>query len=174
MTGDVLLGLIIAAHGLSGEMRVKTFTEAPERVSAYGAVRTADGRVLEIVSARAVKPDAAVVRIKGIVDRASAEALVNTRLLISRSSLPQTGHDEFYHADLIGLRALDQEGRVLGEIRAIHNFGAGDVIEIARGDDDTVLLPFTKDFVPQIDLANKYVVVAEPEDEEAQKKLGVE
>lgn len=174
MTADVQLAVIIGTHGLSGELRVKTFTETPGRLQAYGPVLTPEGRVLEIAAVRAVKSDIAIVRIKGIDGRASAEALMNTKLLVSRSALPATRHDEFYHADLIGLRAQDKEGRVIGEIRAIHNFGAGDVIEIARNDNSTLLLPFTNDFVPHISTANGYIVVAEPEDAEAEERRGVE
>lgn len=174
MPGDILVGVVTGPQGLKGEVRVKTFTDAPERLSAYGPLHTPEGRVLEIVAARPMKTGIAVVQFKGIEDRAAAEALANEKLLISRGALPQTEHDEFYHADLIGLRAQDDEGRILGEIRAIHNFGAGDVIEIERGDGGTMMLPFTCDFIPAIHLADKYVVVAEPEDVAAEEQRGVE
>jgi 16S rRNA processing protein RimM len=174
MTGDILLGVVLGAQGLGGEVRVKTFTETPEHVAGYGPLRTADGRVLEIATTRMVKTDTIVVRFKGVDDRSAAEALASTKLFVARDALPAAGMDEFYHTDLIGLRAQDHEGRVLGEVRAIHNFGAGDVIEIQRSDESTMLLPFTKEFVPQIDLDNKFVVVSEPVDVEAEEKRGVE
>jgi 16S rRNA processing protein RimM len=174
MTGEILLGVVTGAQGLKGELRVKTFAHAPERLSAYGPLHTPDGRVLEIVAARAANSGVAIVRFKGIDDRVAAEALAGNKLFVSRNALPETGHDEFYHADLVGLRAQDNEGRILGEIRAIHNFGAGDVIEIERGDGGTLMLPFTRDFVPGIHLADKYVVVAEPPDAEAEEQRGVE
>jgi 16S rRNA processing protein RimM len=174
MTDGILLGVIIGAQGLGGEVRVKTFTETPERLGAYGPLRTGNGRVLEIVATRTAKSGIAIVRFKGIADRSAAEALADTKLFVSRDVLPATASDEFYHADLVGLRAQNNEGRVIGEIRAIHNFGAGDVIEIERTDGGTLLLPFTGDFVPQIDLGDKYVVVSEPVDVEAEEERGVE
>jgi 16S rRNA processing protein RimM len=174
MTGDILLGIVVGAQGLGGDVRVKTFTDTPERLAAYGALHTPDGRVLEVVSAHAAKGDALVVRFKGVGDRSAAEALTGAKLFVSRCDLPATTQEEFYHVDLIGLRAEDNEGRVIGEICGIHNHGAGDVIEILRSDGGTLLLPFSKDFVPQVDLANKFVVVSEPEDIEAEERRGVE
>ena len=174
MTGDILLGVVVGAQGLGGEVRVKSFAETPERLADYGPLRTAEGRVLEISAIKMLKADTIVVRFKGINDRSAAEALASARLFVSRSVLPATEPDEFYHADLIGLRAQDHEGRVLGEVHAIHNYGAGDVIEIQRGDKSTLLLPFSKEFVPQIDLANGIVTVSEPIDIEAEEERGVE
>jgi 16S rRNA processing protein RimM len=163
MTSDILLGVIIGAQGLAGEVRVKTFTEAPE-----------SGRAFEIVATRTAKSGIAIVRFKGVEDRSAAEALADTKLFVSRGVLPATENDEFYHADLVGLRAQDNEGRVIGEIHAVHNFGAGDVIEILRTDGSTLLIPFTTDFVPQIRLGDKYVVVSEPIDIEAEEERGIE
>lgn len=174
MTGDILLGVVIGAQGLGGEVRIKTFSDDSSRLSAYGPLHSQEGRVLEIVAVRPSKAGVAVVTLKGIENRESAEALAGTKLFVSRSALPATAKDEFYHADLIGLRAQDSEGRVIGEIRAIHNFGAGDVIEIQRSDGGSVLLPFTRDFVPEIHLADNYVTVAEPLDKEAEEQHGVE
>jgi 16S rRNA processing protein RimM len=174
MTDDILLAVVIGAQGLGGEVRVKAFTEIPERLAAYGPLRTAEGRVLDVAATRIVKTDVVAVRFKGVDNRSAAEALAGTKLFVSRDTLPATEPDEFYHADLIGLRAQDYEGRVLGEIRAIHNFGAGDVIEIQRDDKSTLLLPFTREFVPQIHLGDKYVVVSEPVDVEAEEERGVE
>jgi 16S rRNA processing protein RimM len=174
MGDDVLLGVVIGAQGLGGEVRVKTFTETPDHLGAYGPLRTAEGRALEIAGTRAMKAGVVAVRFKGVNDRSAAEALAGAKLFVSRATLPATDADEFYHADLIGLRAQDHEGRVLGEIRAIHNFGAGDVIEIEREDKSTLLLPFTKDFVPQVNLVDGYAVVTEPMDEEAEQERGVE
>jgi 16S rRNA processing protein RimM len=174
MTADILLGVVTGAQGLSGDVRVKTFTETPERIGAYGPLRTAEGRRLEITSTRQAKGDTIVVRFKGISDRTAAEALADTKLFVSRDALPATETEEFYHTDLVGLRAQDHEGRVIGDVRAVHNFGAGDVVEIQRIDGGTLLIPFTRDFVPHIHLADKYVVVAEPVDLEAEEERGVE
>ncbi|HLY04839.1 MAG TPA: ribosome maturation factor RimM [Rhizomicrobium sp.] len=174
MAADVLLGVVTGVQGLKGEVRVKTFTEAPERLGSYGALHTAEGRKLEIVALRVSRSDGAIIRFRGVEDRDSAERLVNARLLVARAVLPPTSTDEFYHADLIGLRAQAGDGRLLGEIRAVHNFGAGDVIEIERLGGGTLLLPFTRDFVPNVDFANGSVMVAEPDDVEAREQLGVE
>ena len=174
MAADVLLGVVVGVQGLKGEVRVKSFAEAPERLGNYGALHTQEGRKLEIAALRVSKSDGAVIRFKGIDDRDSAEQLVNAKLLIDRSALPATAADEFYHTDLVGLRTQDSEGRLLGEIRAVHNFGAGDVIEIERLGGGTLLLPFTSDFVPKVDFANGCVTVAEPEDVEAHEQRGIE
>lgn len=174
MAADILLGIVTGVHGLKGDVRVKTFTEAPERLGEYAVLRTPEGRRLEVASLRVARSDGAVVRFKGVDDRQSAESLVDAKLLVERAALPQTAPDEFYHADLIGLRAQDGEGRQIGEIRAIHNFGAGDVIELERLGGGTLLLPFTRDFVPKVDFANGCVTVSEPEDVEAREQRGVE
>jgi len=102
----------------------------------------------------------------GIADRSTAEALKGTELFVARDQLPAPGEEEFYHADLIGLEAQDSEGRMLGKVAAIHNYGASDVMEIARPDGDSVLLAFTRETVPVIDIAGGRVVVAVPEDDE--------
>jgi len=174
VAADVLLGVVTGVQGLKGEVRVKTFTETPERLGGYGSLHTPEGRKLEVAALRLSKRDGAIIRFKGVDDRDSAERLVNAKLLIDRSALPTTAADEFYHADLIGLRAQDGEGRLLGGVRAIHNFGAGDVIEIERLGGGTLLLPFSRDFVPKIDFANGCVTVAEPEDAEAREQRGIE
>jgi 16S rRNA processing protein RimM len=174
MPADILLGVVTAVQGLKGEVRVKTFTEAPERLADYGVLHTPEGRKLEIAALRVSKADGAVIRFKGIEDRDSAQRLVNAKLLVERGALPAAQADEFYHADLIGLRAQDGEGRLIGTVRAIHNFGAGDVIELERLGGGTLLLPFTRDFVPAVDVANGCITVTEPEDSEAREQRGIE
>jgi len=172
MTGNVLLAAVIGAQGLKGAVKVKTFTADPDALGAYGVLHDASGRRYEIAAFRAAKPGEAVIAFKGIADRDAAQALKGTELFVAREALPQTGEDEFYHADLIGLEAFDSEGRLVGTISAIHNFGAGDVIAIARGSfdgsgDDEVLLAFTRETVPAIDVKNGRVTIAIPEDDEA-------
>ena len=111
-----------------------------------------------------VKADIAVVRFRGIADRDGAEALKGCELFVSRDALPPAGAEEFYHADLIGLAAVDAQGRTLGTVKGLHNFGAGDVIEIMRSDGDEILLPFTREIVPIVDLKGGCIVVAAPEE----------
>jgi 16S rRNA processing protein RimM len=174
MSRDILLGVIIGAQGLRGEVRVKTFTETPERLAAYGTLRARDGRVFDIAHVRTLKPDIAVASIEGVGDRTAADSLKGVELFVSRDVLPVPEEDEFYHADLIGLRAEDVEGRAIGDVRAIHNFGAGDVIEIVRGDGGNLFLPFTRETVPTIDISGQRIVVAEQPDASAEEMRGIE
>ncbi len=167
MAGDVLLAAVIGAQGLKGEVKVKTFTEAPEALRTYGVLHDAKGRTYEITAFRVSKPGEAVIAFKGITDRNAAEALKGTELFIRRDALPKPKDDEFYHADLIGLEAFDSDGRQVGKVAAIHNFGAGDVIVITRADGDEVLLAFTRETVPVIDIAGGRIAIAVPEEDEA-------
>ncbi|HEX3945123.1 MAG TPA: ribosome maturation factor RimM [Rhizomicrobium sp.] len=174
MAKDVLLGVVIGAQGLRGEVKVKTFTERPETLGAYGPLHTKDARKFQVLTVRAGK-GAATVQLEGITSREAAEALKGIELFVTRSALPPGGEHEFYHADLIGLRAEDTEGRTIGKVVAIHNFGAGDVIEIEREDGQgTVLMPFTREVVPNIDISAGRVVIAAPEEVEAETKGSVE
>lgn len=174
MPANILVGIVTGVQGVRGEVRVKTFTETPERIADYRVLHTPEGRTLEIASLRVGKPGGAVIRFKGIDDRDAAKELVRAKLLVERAALPATDADEFYHADLIGLRAQDGEGRLIGTVRAIHNFGAGDVIELERFGGGTLLLPFTHDFVPAVDVANGCITVTEPDDPEAREQRGIE
>jgi 16S rRNA processing protein RimM len=173
MSRDILLGVITGAQGIKGEVKVKTFTASPESLAAYGVLHGKDGRVFAVASLRAAK-DLAIVSFEGIADRNAAEALRGLELFVSRDQLPATEAEEFYHADLVGLNAEDSEGRAIGVVRAIHNFGAGDVIEIARGDGDEVFLPFTREVAQEIDIASGRIVIAAPEEVEAETKGSVE
>jgi 16S rRNA processing protein RimM len=150
-----------AAHGVRGEIKLWSFTAAPAAVVDYGPFEAADGRVIEIETLRPAR-DFFVARVKGVADRDAAERLRNVELFVPRARLPATADaDEFYHADLIGLAVVDAAGAPLGTVVAMHNFGAGDLIEVRRAAaNDTVLLPFTQDAVPQIDVAGGRIVVA--------------
>jgi 16S rRNA processing protein RimM len=163
---EILLAAIIGAQGLQGAVKVKLFTEAPEALAGYGPLYDARGRRFEITAFRSGKPGEAVISFSGIGDRSAAEALKGTELFVARDALPATAEEEFYHADLIGLEAQDGESRVLGKVAAIHNYGAGDVVEIIRPDGDSMLLAFTRETVPTIDIAAGRIVVAVPEDDE--------
>jgi 16S rRNA processing protein RimM len=167
LTGStVLLGVIAAAHGIRGEVKVKTFTENPDRLGAYGPVTTDDGRRLEIASLRVSKRDEAVVRFIGIADRTAAEAFKGQRLYVPRAALPEPEAGVFYHADLVGLMADDAMGNRLGVVHAVHNFGAGDVIEIAMAGGGTEFVPFTDPHVPLVDIPGGRIVVELPRDPE--------
>jgi 16S rRNA processing protein RimM len=161
-----------AAHGIRGEVKLWSFTADPLAVTSYGPLETEDGaRRFEIEAARLAK-DFLVARLKGIADRNAAETLRNTDLFVSRDRLPPIEEaDTFYHADLVGLAAVGADGAALGTIIAIHNFGAGDLIEIqpAAGG-EPLLLPFTEDVVPEIDLKVGRVVIVPPAEIEAKEE----
>ncbi|HVY57240.1 MAG TPA: ribosome maturation factor RimM [Xanthobacteraceae bacterium] len=161
----ICVARIGAPHGVRGDVKLWSFTADPQAVLRYGPLETADGlRAFEIESARTAK-DHLVVRLKGISDRTAAEALRNVELFVPRARLPDTADaDEFYHADLVGLAVVDTNGNVLGEVAAVYNFGAGDVLEIRRPDGGgTEMLPFTTQVVPVVDVEGGRLVVDPPE-----------
>ncbi len=158
----ILVGVIGAAQGVKGEVRVKSFTGNPGAIGDYGPLMTEDGRRwFDIVSLRPLRNDMVVVRLAGIADRDAAAALTNTRLYVDGARLPPLGKDEFYQVDLIGLAAETEDGRTQGRVIAVENYGAGDLLEIAPPDGDTFLVPFTKAFVPTIDFEGRRVLIDE-------------
>ena len=157
---------MIGAVGLKGEVRAKLFTATPDALPRYRTLHTASGRKLVITAFRPAKEGEAVIAFEGIGDRGQAEALKGTELFVDRGALPDPEEEEFYHADLIGLEVRDSEGRVLGKVIALHNFGASDVLEFSRSDGDSVHLAFTKETVPVINVADGFIIVAVPEDAE--------
>lgn len=172
MTADesrLCLGVIGAAHGIKGEVRVKAFTSDPLEIGSYGPLMT-DGHptILEI---EAVRPSKGVViaRFKGIRDRTAAEALNRLQLFVDRSVLPDTeDDDEFYHADLIGLSAVSTDGTRLGSVTGLFDFGAGDLIELTTEDGKSRFLPFTQAVVPKISLDDGIMTIELPGEINAQ------
>jgi 16S rRNA processing protein RimM len=162
----ILLGVVTAAHGIKGEVKVKTFTQSPGGLGAYGPVIVEDGRRFEIAALRASKADEAVVRFGGIADRNAAERLKGQRLYVPRAALPATAAGEFYYADLVGLKAEDPAGNFLGTVCGVHNFGAGDVIEIEFSDGKTEFIAFSDANVPAVDIAAGRIVIELPPDAE--------
>ncbi len=164
----MLLGRIAGAHGIRGEVLIKSFTAAPEDIGAYGALSDADQkRSLRIASARTTQKGV-VARIEGVSDRNAAEALRSVDLYVARDRLPPASEDEFYHADLIGLAVVDPQGNAVGEVVATHNFGAGDLLEVRlAGTSKTEFRPFTDAIVPEVDLQARRVVVVLPATDEA-------
>src|SRR6185437_221619 len=157
----ICLGQIGAAHGVRGEVRLRSFTSDPHAIAAYGPLQTDDGRVFAIETLKAAG-DHFVARLTGVEDRDASRALANAKLYVPRERLPPPeAPDEFYHADLIGLAVFDPAGKQIGTIVGIHNFGAGDLIEIHRTEGgSTEMLPFNEMTVPVVDLAGGRVVVA--------------
>jgi 16S rRNA processing protein RimM len=161
--GRICLGQIGAAHGVRGEVRLRSFTAEPAAIASYGPLETEDGRLFEIKSLRPTK-DHFVATFSGVADRNAAERLANTKLYVPRERLPEPEEaDEFYHADLVGLAVVDRKGHRLGTVVAVHNFGAGDLIEVRRAEGEpTQLLPFDAATVPEVDLAAGRMVVEPP------------
>ena len=166
MPRDILLAAVMGAQGLKGEVKAKVFTASPDALPRYGKLHSADGRTFTITAFRPSKQGEAVIAFEGVGDRNQAEALKGAELFVDRAMLPETEEDEFYHADLIGLEARDGDGRVLGKVAALHNFGASDVIELLRPDGDNVHLVFSRETVPVLNIEAGYIVVAVPEDDE--------
>jgi 16S rRNA processing protein RimM len=175
----VCLGVIAGRHGVRGLVRIKSFTAVPEDVASYGPLSDEQGRQRFDITVTGRAKGALLARIEGVGDRDRAQALTGTRLYVERSALPAVEEEEtYYYADLIGLAAEDREGRSLGRVVAVHDFGAGDVLELDGGPEGRPLfLPFTRVAVPLVDLERGRIVVdppaeAEPQDEQAEDEGG--
>lgn len=163
-SGRVLLGVIGAPHGVRGLVRIKSFSEDPMAIASYGALSDETGKKLYRVEALSVVKDMVLARIEGVADRTAAEVLRGLRLYVERSALPATGEREWYEADLIGLLAVGTDGRDWGKVIAFHDFGAGRAMEISGGSAsrNSVMLPFTDEAVPEVDVEGGKVVVDPP------------
>jgi len=146
----VCVGAIAGAFGVRGEARVKSFCAEPAAIAGYAPLTTEGGRSFDLRITREIKGGFAA-RLSEVETREQAEALRGTRLYAPRDRLPPPDEEEFYHADLIGLEVVDTGGAVLGRIRAVHDFGAGDVIEVTGPRE--LMLPFTRAAVPTVDIA---------------------
>src|SRR3979411_506965 len=168
MAATICIARIGAAHGVRGAVKLWTFTEDPLAVKAYGPLLTKDGaRSFEVATARAAKGHLGA-PLQGIATREDAERLNGLELYVAREKLPATDEDEYYHADLIGLAAVNAASEPIGRVLAIHNFGAGNIIEIAPPSGPTMLLPFTNAVVPTVDLAGGRVVIELPQEIEGE------
>ena len=160
--GRICVGVVTGVHGLKGLVRIKPFTDTPEAVAAYGPVETEDGNHrLELEVANRTGKGQIAVRIAGITDRAAAETLKGQRLYVRRERLPEPEPDEFYYADLIGLAVRRTTGETVGTVRAVYDFGAGEVLEFVDETGALIMVPFTREAVPEIDLAARRVIVAD-------------
>jgi 16S rRNA processing protein RimM len=168
VAAPICVARIGAPHGVRGAVKLWTFTEDPLAVRHYGPLLTKDGaRQFEVTHVREAKGHL-VATLKGIATREEAERLNGVELYVAREKLPDTSADEYYHADLIGLAAVDAAGEPLGRVIAIHNFGAGDIIEVAPPNGATMLLPFTDAVVPTVDLEGGRVVIELPDEIEGE------
>jgi 16S rRNA processing protein RimM len=173
VAAPICVARIGAAHGVRGAVKLWTFTDDPLAVKRYGPLATRDGaRRFEVASAREAKGHL-VATLKGVTTREEAERLNGTELYVARDKLPATDDDEYYHADLIGLAAVTTADEPLGRVVAIHNFGAGDIIEIAPPHGPTLLLPFTNAVVPTVDLAGGRAVIKLPDEIEGDEPMAI-
>jgi 16S rRNA processing protein RimM len=171
MAERVIVAKIGAAHGVRGEVKLWPFTQDPMAVADYGPLETKDGaRRFEIETVR-VAGDHLVARLKGVADRDAAQTLTNIELYVPRDRLPAIDEDDtYYHSDLVGLDAMSEDGAQIGTVHAVHDFGAGAVLEITPlGSGETLLLPFTEATVPKVDLDAKQIVVVPPAEIEARE-----
>ncbi len=160
----ICLGVIAGPHGVKGLVRVRSFTAEPQAIVGYGPLQDEQGEqrfALELVGAG---KGVLIARIAGVEDRDAAERLKGLRLYVRRAALPEPGAEEFYQADLVGLDALLSDGSRLGAVRAVHDFGAGAMLEIEDQAGKSVMVPFTTAAVPQVDVAGRKLVVAPPEE----------
>ncbi|QDC10969.1 16S rRNA processing protein RimM [Oceanicola sp. D3] len=161
----ICVGAIGGAFGVQGEVRLKSFCAEPTDIAEYGPLATEDGaRSFTVTLTRPLK-GALGARLTGITTKEQADALKGTRLYVPRTVLPALPDDEFYHSDLIGLTVTDAGGEKLGQVQAVHDHGAGDLLEIRRvGSSDSFLIPFTREAVPTVDLAAGRIVADPPEE----------
>jgi 16S rRNA processing protein RimM len=158
----VCVAAVAGAHGVRGALRLRCFTADPAGVAAYGPVRDRHGRELFELTVTGLAKDGVIATASGIATREQAEALRGTELFVPRQSLPEPGEGEFYYADLIGLPVVDSTGADRGKVASVANHGAGDVLEIVDTAGRSLLLPFTRAAVPEIDLARGRIVIDPP------------
>ena len=160
----ILLGRITAAHGIRGEVQVRTYTGAPESIASYGPLSDKEGRRTFKLRVVRVTDKGIIARVEGVADRNAAETLKGIELYVERAKLPAASEGEYYHADLIGLRAVSPEGEEIGRIVAVANFGAGDLLEVQlTGGTATEYVPFSDACVPHVDIAAGVATIVMPE-----------
>ncbi len=166
----ICVATIIAPHGIKGEVKIRTHTESPETIEEYSPLLSASGtKSYDVKIRQVIADDLVIARVDGITDRDAAEKLRQTQLFITRDEMPDVEEDEFYHTDLIGLTVKNIEGKDQGVVIALHNFGAGDIIEIKfNSKPQSIMWPFTKEIVPTIDIKNRFIIINPPETIEAE------
>ena len=169
MGGERLIevGRVAGAFGVRGEVRLTAYTEDPLALARYRELKRQDGsHALTITQGRPAK-GGLVVRVKEVETKEQADALRGLRLYIPRDLLPDTeDEDEFYVADLVGLDVVSVEGEALGRVKSVHDFGAGDLLEIEPPQGPSWWLPFTREAVPEVSIAERRVVAVKPEETE--------
>lgn len=164
MNDLICIGSIAGSYGVQGEVRLKSFCAEPADIASYGALFTEDGTRSFVVQLTRPVTGGYGARLSGVATKEQADALRGTGLFVDRARLPSLPDDEFYHADLIGLAVHDTGGAAVGRVTAVHNHGAGDLLEVQpEGGKPALLLPFTRAIVPTVDLGARRVIVDVPE-----------
>jgi 16S rRNA processing protein RimM len=159
----VLMGVITGAHGIRGEVRVRSFAADPRAIASYGPLEDKAGKRRFTLRVTGGLEDRLIAAVEGVATRDEAERLKGTELHIPRGALPAAEDEEFYHADLVGLEVRLEDGTRFGRVAAVHEFGAGDSLEIARAEGGEILVPFTRRAVPEVNIAGGYLVLDPPE-----------
>jgi 16S rRNA processing protein RimM len=159
---QICVGVVTSPHGVGGALRIKSFTAHPEDIAAYGPLTDETGRRSFELRLLGAAKGVLIARLPGVEDRDRAEALRGLRLYLPRSALPPPEPDEYYHADLIGMAAVLGDGMPLGRVRAVHDFGAGDTLEIERPGAPPAMVPFTRAIVPIVEIEAGRLVVEPP------------
>mgnify|MGYP000091359198 CR=1 FL=1 len=164
MSDLICVGTIAGAFGVQGEVRLKSFTADPTAIADYAPLSNEDGsRQFSVTLTRPINNGFAA-RLGGVKTKEEADALKGVKLFAERDQLPDLPDDEFYHADLIGLEVFDTGGTLLGRVKAVMNHGAGDILEVTTtGNSGSVLVPFTLEIVPTVDLTAGRIVADPPE-----------
>ena len=158
--GMLLIAEIGGASGIKGEVRIKLYSDDPAALTAYGPLMDAAGKSHKVLRSRPAK-SVFVCALDGVSDRNAAEALNRTKLYISRDKLPAPEDGEFYHIDLIGLKAMQENGEELGIITSVHDFGAGDILEITPEIGETIMIPFSRSAVPEVNISKGFVALGD-------------
>jgi 16S rRNA processing protein RimM len=163
--GRICVAEIGGAHGIGGEVKLKSFTADPMALKGYSPLESEDGTTRFAIEALRPGKSHLIAQLRGILYRSAAERLAGVKLFVPRACLPPVATDEFYHADLVGLRAITAEGAEIGTVMAVHDFGAGAILELQLAQSDaTLMLPFTATCVPEVDLARGRIMVVPPEE----------
>ena len=161
--GRICLGVIVGVHGVRGHLKIKAYTDKPAALDRYGPVSLDDGSLLHL-KVKSVSPKGTVIAVaQEVTDRNEAELMRGLELFIKRDALPPTANDEVYHTDLVGLEARDNDGVAIGVIVGLHDFGAGDIIEVKPPSGPTMMLPFAPEYRDEMRLEEGFVTLLPPQ-----------
>lgn len=169
-----MIGAVAGAHGVRGEVKIKSFTANPAKIAAYGPVEDESGARQFKVKVRGQVRGMVIARLEGVEDRNAAEALRGLRLYVARDRLPRPKRGEWYLVDLVGLAVEREDGTAIGTVKSVQNHGAGDIVEVERSDGQTLFLPFTKRAVPEVDIDGGRMIVDPPYEVEWNSEDGSE